>query len=84
MARTRTVAPLAPLPADLVQALRRLKLVTVRAAGRGVAVKNDRARVRVLHEEVDKTRYPLAPGADLLLANELDRDVGASAARCPG
>jgi hypothetical protein len=52
------------------------QLVDVGAAGRGVAVKRDRARVRGLHQEVHKIRHPLAPGADLLLAEELDRDVG--------
>jgi hypothetical protein len=29
----------------------------------------------VLHQEVHKIRCPLAPGADLLAADELDRDV---------
>src|SRR5262249_19659854 len=47
------------------------------AAGRGVAVKLDRARVRGLHEVVPQSlRQLLDPGADLLPAGELGVDGG--------
>jgi len=48
----------------------------VGAAGRDVAVQPDRARVRVLHEELPLVLQPLAPGADLLLAGQFDGNVG--------
>jgi hypothetical protein len=56
----------------------------VRAAGRGVTVQLDDARVGVLDEELDEVRHPLAPGADLLLADELGGDIGHAqrAVRC--
>src|SRR5580704_5423057 len=52
------------------------ELLDVGAAGRGVAVQLDRARVRVLHEELPLVLQPLAPAADLLLAGQLDGDAG--------
>ena len=52
------------------------EFLDVGAAGRGVAVELDRAGVCVLHEEVPLALQPLAPGADLLPADQLDGDVG--------
>src|SRR5215467_3082592 len=51
-------------------------LLDVGTTGRRVAVKDDRARVRGLHEEVPPRHQPLAPGTDLLPAVELGGDVG--------
>src|SRR5262249_62187897 len=50
----------------------------------GVPVKPDRTRVDGLHEVVHETRHSLAIGADLLLARELNGDMGHSpyAVRC--
>src|SRR5215471_1491170 len=49
----------------------------VGTAGRGVAVKLDRARVRGLHEVVPQILLqPLDPGADLFPAGELGADGG--------
>ena len=52
------------------------ELLDVGAAGRGVAIKLDHARVRGLHEELPLGLQPLAPGADLLPADLLGGDVG--------
>ena len=48
----------------------------VGAAGRGVAVQLDRAGVGGLHQVVHESRYPFAPGADLLPPGELGGDFG--------
>src|SRR5262249_19818051 len=52
------------------------ELLEVRAAGRGVAVKLNRAWVRGLHKELKRPLRLLAPGADLLPAGQLHWDVG--------
>lgn len=85
------VQPLGELPAlrgalvavvvdGVVQALASVEgareLLEVGAAGRGVAVEQDRAGVCGLHEEVPLALQPLAPGTDLLAADLLDGDVG--------
>jgi hypothetical protein len=48
------------------------ELAQVGAAGRGVAIKLDRAWVGGLHEVVRDGLPPLAEGADLLRSNGLD------------
>jgi len=52
------------------------ELVEVGAAGRGVAVELDRARVGGLHEVLHHGLPALAPGADLVPADELDGTSG--------
>src|SRR6516162_7287762 len=52
------------------------ELLDVGAAGRGVAVQLDRARVRGLHEELPLSLQLLAHRADLIPADQIGGDVG--------
>src|ERR1700761_4620850 len=51
-------------------------LAPVGPARRGVAVQHDDAGVGGLHQELHELRHPGPPGPDLVLADQLGRDVG--------
>src|SRR6266568_1451360 len=52
------------------------ELLDVGPAGRGGAVQLDRTRIGGLHEELPLGLQPLAPGADLIPADQFGGDVG--------
>src|SRR6185437_7747438 len=73
-------APVAVVVDGVVKALVSVagshEFLEIGAAGGGIAVQLDRARVRCLHEDLPLLLQSLAPGADLLSSDQLNGDVG--------